>query len=66
MKSVKVADYMARNLVTFEPGTSVVEALSTLLDKRISGAPVIDRDGTLVGMLSEVDLIQVFIHRLAR
>lgn len=62
MKSVKVADYMARNLVTFEPGTSVVEALSTLLDKRISGAPVIDSDGTLVGMLSEVDLIQVFIQ----
>ena len=62
MKSVKVSDYMAQRLVTFRPETSVVEALSELLDKRISGAPVVDGDGTLVGMLSEVDLIQVFIQ----
>lgn len=62
MKSVKVSDYMARRLVTFRPDTSIVEALGLLLDKRISGAPVVDDDGTLVGMLSEVDLMQVFIQ----
>ena len=62
MKSVKVSDYMARQLVTLRADTSVVEALGLLLDKRISGAPVVDDDGTLIGMLSEVDLMQVFIQ----
>lgn len=62
MKSVKVSDYMARQLVTLRADTSVVEALGLLLDKRISGAPVVDEDGTLIGMLSEVDLMQAFIQ----
>lgn len=62
MKSVKVSDYMARQLVTLRADTSVVEALGLLLDERISGAPVVDDDGTLIGMLSEVDLMQVFIQ----
>lgn len=62
MKSVKVADYMARKLVTFTPDTNVVEAMGVLLDKRISGAPVVDGDGALVGILSEVDVMEVVIQ----
>jgi len=62
MKSVKVADYMARKLVTFTPETNVVEAMGVLLDKRISGAPVVDGDGALVGILSEVDVMEVVIQ----
>lgn len=62
MKSVKVADYMARKLVTFRPETSVVEALSAMLDHSISGAPVVDASGTLVGILSEVDVMEVVIQ----
>ncbi len=62
MRSVKVADYMARKLVTFAPETSALDALGMLLDKRISGAPVVDADGNLVGVLSEVDLMKVVIQ----
>lgn len=62
MKSVKVADYMTKKLVTFTPETNVVEAMGMLLDKRISGAPVVDADGALVGILSEVDLLEVVIQ----
>lgn len=62
MKSVKVADYMTKRLVTFTPQTNVVEAMGMLLDKRISGAPVVDADGALVGILSEVDLLEVVIQ----
>lgn len=62
MKSVKVADYMARKLVTFTPDTNVVEAMGVLLDKRISGAPVVDADGALVGILSEADVMEVVIQ----
>jgi predicted transcriptional regulator len=62
MRSVKVADYMSRKLITFSPGTSVVEAMGVLLDKKISGAPVVDEGGALVGVLSEVDVMAVVIQ----
>jgi len=62
MKSVKVADYMSRRLMTFHPKTNVVEAMTMILDNHISGAPVVDDDGQLVGMLSEVDLMHVIIQ----
>jgi CBS domain-containing protein len=62
MKSVKVADYMARKLITFHPETSVLEAMKVLLDRQISGAPVVDSSGELVGVLSEVDVMAVVIQ----
>ncbi|MEQ8482891.1 MAG: CBS domain-containing protein [Pseudomonadales bacterium] len=62
MKSVKVADYMSRKLITFTPETNVVEAMGTLIDNRISGAPVVDAAGQLVGVLSEVDVLEVVIQ----
>ncbi len=62
MRSVKVCDFMAKRLVTLHPQTNVVEALSVLLDKKISGAPVVDDTGALVGVLSEVDLMKIIIQ----
>jgi CBS domain-containing protein len=62
MKSVKVADYMSQKLVTFHPQTNVIEALAVILDNHITGAPVVDDGGRLVGILSEVDLMAVVIQ----
>ena len=45
MKSLKVRDTMSTNVITFAPDDSVVHAMATLLDKGISGAPVIAEDG---------------------
>ena len=61
MKSLKVRDYMAVELVTFTPGSSVLDAMSMFLERGISGAPVVE-DGVLVGVLSEVDLIDVVVQ----
>ncbi len=62
MKSLKLRDTMSTNVITFAPGDSVVHAMATLLERGISGAPVVDEDGALVGILSEVDLIQVVVQ----
>lgn len=62
MKSLKVKDYMATRLVTFGPTTNVVQAMEALLENSISGAPVVDENGQLVGLLSEVDLMQVIVQ----
>ena len=62
MRSVKVTEYMARDLTTFTPETKVFDALEVLLRKRYSGAPVVDASGELVGVLSEADLMRVAVQ----
>lgn len=54
-----VADIMATQLVTFSPDMNIHEAIGILLDKRISGAPVLDSSGALVGMLSKKDCLKI-------
>jgi CBS domain-containing protein len=53
------ADMMAGSLVTLSPDTDIYEAMQTLVRNRISGAPVVDRDGCLLGLLSEKDCLRV-------
>jgi len=62
MKSVKVADYMTRRLVTVSPHTSVVAAMGLMLEHKISGMPVVTDNAQLVGMLSEVDAMRVVVQ----
>lgn len=57
-----VTDYMATKLVTFQPEMDIRLAIDTLLKKRISGAPVLNKEGELIGMLSEVDCIRILIE----
>jgi len=61
-KSCVVKDYMAKNLVTFNPDTDVLDAVHVLVKKRIAGAPVVDDAGNLVGMLSELDCMKVALN----
>ena len=60
-KSCLVKDYMARTLITFKPETEVLDAVHALVDRRIAGAPVVDDEGSLVGMLSEFDCMRVVL-----
>ena len=55
----KVDDYMARELTTFKPSDDIHKAIKVLVDKRISGAPVVDNDNRLVGVLSKKDCLKV-------
>lgn len=62
LKSVLVKDYMSKTLVTFKPDTSVLDAVHTLVERRIAGAPVVDDAGSLIGMLSELDCLRVVLQ----
>ena len=55
----KVADYMARRLITLTPGLDIIKAMGILLDKRLWAAPVIDDKGRLIGILSKKDCLKV-------
>jgi CBS domain-containing protein len=62
MKSAKVRDYMSGKLITFTPDTDVMDAVQVLIENRITGAPVVDNHGDLVGMLSEFDCLKVVLE----
>ncbi len=51
-------DIMTRRLVTLRPEIRAVEAADTLLKHDISGAPVVDDDENLLGLLSEYDCLR--------
>ena len=52
-------DIMTHSLVTFHPETNIFEAIQKLVSRRISGAPIVDESGHMVGMLSEIDCLNV-------
>ncbi len=58
---VTVKQYMSSHLVTFSPGQDILEVAGVLLEKRISGAPVVDKRGNLVGVLSEKDCLEALL-----
>lgn len=51
---------MTSKVLVVHPETKAREALKLLIDNRISGLPVVDKDHKIVGVLSEKDLLQVF------
>ena len=52
------SDVMTRNFLSISPDTSVAEAIRLMLDNRISGLPVLDAAGHVVGILTEGDLLR--------
>ncbi|NMG58755.1 CBS domain-containing protein [Geitlerinema sp. P-1104] len=52
-----VADVMSHDPVVVTPETPIQEAIQIIAERRISGLPVVNDQGKLVGMLSETDLM---------
>jgi len=61
MDSLTAADIMARSEATLDPETDIYRALKRLLKSRLTGAPVVDGDGKLLGMLTERDCLKVLV-----
>jgi CBS domain-containing protein len=55
---MKVSDVMTRRVISVSPETSVFVAIQLMLKHHVSGLPVIDNHGKLVGILSEGDLLR--------
>lgn len=53
-------DIMTPNVLTVEPDMSIAAVAQLLIERCIGGAPVVDSEGALIGMLSEGDLV----HRI--
>ena len=55
---MKAADIMTRQVITIGPDATVTEAAKRMLKNRISGLPVCDSNGRLLGVISEGDLLR--------
>lgn len=58
---ILVKEYMSTGLITFKPDDTIDQVMEVLTKRRISGAPVIDASGALVGIISEVDCLKEII-----
>jgi CBS domain-containing protein len=55
---MQAADVMVTNVITVGPDASVQDVARLLLASRVSGVPVVDADGNLLGIVSEGDLMR--------
>jgi CBS domain-containing protein len=55
---MKVKDFMRHEVVTVTPDSSILDAARLMLDHKISGLPVVDGLGRVVGIISEHDLLR--------
>jgi acetoin utilization protein AcuB len=61
LSRIKVRDIMSRNPITIPDTYTVEEAAEVLHDHHISGAPVMDAKGRMVGMISQNDLFNALM-----
>jgi CBS domain-containing protein len=62
LAKISVADYMTKRMVTLSKETDVIDAIKKMLDHKITCAPVVDKQGHLLGMFSEKDGMSVFLE----
>ena len=57
---MQAQDIMARDVLTVMPTTKIDVALDLLLQRKVSGLPVLNEDGQLVGIITEGDMLRRF------
>jgi CBS domain-containing protein len=56
--TMKASDVMTRKVISISPEATIVDAIGLMLKNHISGLPVIDQEGKLVGIVSEGDFLR--------
>jgi CBS domain-containing protein len=53
---------MTRNPVTISPEATIGQAAQVMLEHKISGLPVVDREGQVVGIITESDIFRTVVQ----
>jgi len=61
VSKIKVQDVMTKNAITVPQNYTIEETAEVLLKHKISGVPVVDQNGQLVGTITQTDLFRVLI-----
>jgi CBS domain-containing protein len=51
------------NIITFKPDQPIQDVISIIIEKKIAGAPVLDEQHHLVGMISEKDCLRLIVDQ---
>jgi CBS domain-containing protein len=65
IKSVKVGDFMSKNLVTVKKNATVYDCAKLMKNRKISSVIVLSDKGTLEGIVTKTDLVSVFLTQAA-
>ncbi len=62
MDKINVRDFMTKKVVVFKPDMDIYAAIDKLIKAEISGAPVVDNEGKLVGIMSQKDCLRILAN----
>ncbi len=57
-----ISTFMTTKLITLSPDMEIIKAMIILLNKKISGAPVLNEKGNLIGVLSKKDCLRAALN----
>jgi CBS domain-containing protein len=64
LSQVTIGKLMTRRVFTVTPDALVVYAAELMTDHSISGLPVVDPDGSVIGIVTESDLLKMLVRKL--
>ncbi len=59
-----VGKIMTRKVFTVTPEAFIVHAVELMTEKKIAGLPVVEKDGSVVGIITESDLLKMLVTKL--
>ena len=62
LAKLKIEKFMSRKLITLSSEATIGQAAQTMLEHRISGLPVVDKEGKLVGIITESDIFRMVVQ----
>jgi|TARA_B110000503_G_scaffold82300_1_gene125614 CBS domain-containing protein len=57
LNSINIKDFMSVKPLTFTPDTHIMDAIHEMLVRKVTGGTVLDEQGRVVGIISELDLL---------
>ena len=61
LSRIKVEKIMTKDPITIPPDFTMEEIAEVLLENKISGVPVVDNEGKIVGIITEIDLFRALM-----
>ena len=53
------SDYMTTNVITFKADQEIMDVTEKIIQRKISGAPVVNNKGEIIGIITEKDCLRV-------